>query len=425
MGYGHLRAAHALADALEERVVQVDRPPLTDGDEARLWHRVRAAYELASRLSTLPYAGAPLKWLLDEVTSIPALHPYRDLSQPTRGVMTLDRLIRKNLGRGLLEELRRTGRPLLTTFYSPAILADRAGLDRVYCVVTDTDVNRIWAPRSPQATRIRYLVPTPRAAKRLRAYGVPSHRILFTGYPLPHELVGGPGLELLTRNLAARIVRLDREGEFRRERREEVAHFLGPLPDEEEGRPPLLAFAVGGAGAQATLPGAFLPSMRRDIEAGRLRVALVAGMRPKVAEVLKGCVKSVGLEGSPGVEILFDEEMGAYFTKMNALLARTDLLWTKPSELCFFGALGLPLILASPVGAHERLNRRWVREAGAGVKQRDPRFAGEWLGDMLSEGTLAAAAWAGFMRLPKFGLYRILEAVKDDAVPLQGASHRA
>jgi hypothetical protein len=52
-----------------------------------------------------------------------------------------------------------------------------------------------------------------------------------------------------------------------------------------------------------------------------------------------------------------------------------------------------------------------VREAGAGVKQRDPRFAAEWLEDMLGDGSLAAAAWSGFLRLPKFGLYRILESV--------------
>jgi hypothetical protein len=426
MGYGHLRAAHALADVLGDRVVEVDKPPLTDLDEQRLWRRVRVAYELTSRLSTLPFAGAPLKWLLDELTSIPALHPYRDLSGPTPGVKTLDRLIRRNLGRGLVAELRRTGRPLLATFYSPAILADRAGLDRVYCVVTDSDVNRIWAPREPGQTRIRYLVPTPRAGRRLRAYGVPASQITFTGYPLPHELVGGPELGVLTRNLAARIVRLDREGEFRREWRDEVAHFLGPLPSEEEGKPPLLAFAVGGAGAQAELPRAFLPSMRRDIEEGRLRVALVAGVRPKVAEVLEGCVRTAGLEGTAGVEILFEQDLGTYFSKMNALLARTDLLWTKPSEMCFFGALGLPLILASPLGAHEQLNRRWVRESGAGVKQRDPRFAGEWLGDMLSDGSFAAAAWAGFIRLPKFGLYRILEAMRSEAIDrVPGAAHTA
>ena len=413
MGYGHLRAARPLAERLGEPVLLVDRPPLAHAEEQKLWKRVRSAYELTSRLSSLPVVGTPIKWALDELTSIPHLHPHRDLSAPTRGVLTLDRLIRRNLGQGLVAELRRTGRPLLTTFYSPAVLADRAGLEKVYCVVTDTDVNRIWAPVDAARTRIRYLVPTHRAAKRLRAYGVPHDRITFTGFPLPHELVGGPDLPVLTSNLAGRIVRIDPDGEFRREHREELAHFLGPLPAAEERRPPLVTFAVGGAGAQAELARKFLPSMRRDLEEGSLRIALVAGVKEKVKHVFQECLHEARLEGAVGrgVELLFEPELDDYFDAMNALLARTDVLWTKPSEMCFYAALGIPLVCGSPVGVHERFNRRWVREAGAGVKQRDPRFATEWLGDMLSEGTLAAAAWAGFMRLPKFGLYRILETV--------------
>jgi hypothetical protein len=97
-----------------------------------------------------------------------------------------------------------------------------------------------------------------------------------------------------------------------------------------------------------------------------------------------------------------------YFSRFNELLARTDVLWTKPSKLSLFAALGLPIVCAAPVGVHERRNRRWVRESGAGVKQRDPRFAAEWLGELLDEGELAAAAWSGYIRLPKLGLYRIL-----------------
>ena len=413
MGYGHLRAARPIADMLGEPVLLVDREPLADAEEQKLWQRVRDAYELTSRLSSLPVVGAPLKWALDELTSIPHLHPHRDLSAPTRGVLTMDRLFQRDLGRGLVAELRRSGRPLVTTFYSPAVLADRAGLTQVYCVVTDTDVNRIWAPVDARRTRIRYLVPTHRAAKRLQAYGVPRDRITFTGFPLPDELVGGPGLPLLTRNLAGRIARLDPDGEFRREHAEELAHFLGPLPAGEEGRPPLVAFAVGGAGAQAELVRQFLPSLRRDIEEGRLRLALVAGVKDKVRQLFEESLHEARLEGAlgRGVEILYRPRLDDYFTAMNALLARTDVLWTKPSEMCFYAALGIPLVCGPPVGVHERLNRRWVREAGAGVKQRDARFAADWLGDMLSEGTLAAAAWAGFMRLPKFGLYRVLEVV--------------
>jgi hypothetical protein len=413
MGYGHLRAAQPIADLLGQPVVHVDRPPLALPEEARLWRRVRAAYELTSRVSQVPVLGSPLKWGLDQLTSIPHLHPYRDLSAPTRGVRALERLVQGRLGQGLVEELRRSRRPLLTTFYTPAVVADRAGLDDVWCVVTDTDVNRIWAPVDARATRIRYLVPTHRAGKRLRQYGVPPDRIHFTGFPLPDELTGGPDLPALLRNLAARVVRLDREGEFRRECPEELAHFLGPLPREEEGRAPLLTYAVGGAGAQAAMARQFLPGLRPEIEEGRLRLALVAGVRPEVKQVFEECLGEAGLGGAlgHGVELLFEPTMEAYLRSMNGLLARTDVLWTKPSEMCFFAALGLPLVCAPPVGVHERFNRRWVRESGAGVKQRDARFAAEWLSDMLSEGTLAAAAWAGFMRLPKFGLYRILETV--------------
>jgi len=53
MGYGHLRAALSLAEALGEPVLRVDRAPLADTEEQKLWQRVRNAYELTSRLSSL------------------------------------------------------------------------------------------------------------------------------------------------------------------------------------------------------------------------------------------------------------------------------------------------------------------------------------------------------------------------------------
>lgn len=413
MGYGHLRAATSLADALGTEVFQVDRAPIVAPEEERLWRRVRGAYELVSRLSQVPVVGAPLRYVLDAATDIPRLHPYRDLSAPTRGVMTLERLVRRNLGQGLLAHLRATGSPLLTTFYSPAIVADRAGIDRVFCVVTDSDINRIWVPVEPEKTRIRYLVPTRRAARRLRAYGVPEERITFTGFPLPHALVGGPALPVLKANLAARLVRLDPSGEFRRSVPEELAHFLGALPREEEGKPALLTFAVGGAGAQADMVAAFLPGFRRALESGLLKIALVAGLRPEVDARFREAIKRARMEPlvGRGIELLLAQTFPEYYARVNALLARTDVLWTKPSELTFYGALGLPLVLAPPVGVHERYNRRWARESGAGLKQRDATFAAEWMTDWLADGMLAAAAWAGYMRLPKFGLYRILELV--------------
>jgi hypothetical protein len=414
MGYGHLRPARSLADAFGVDLVRVDGPPLAGPAEERLWRRVRVAYERTSRLSQVPVVGAPLRWALEAVTGIPRLHPFRDLSSPTRGVLALDRLVRRGLGKGLVAELRATGRPLLTTFYAPALLADLARAVDVFCVVTDTDVNRVWAPLQSRETRIRYLVPTPRAGRRLQAYGVPPERITYTGFPLPDELVGGPELSALKRNLAGRVARLDPGHAFRGEHAEELGLFLGAVPPDEPVTAPLVTFAVGGAGAQAGLARAFLPSMRRGVEEGRLRLALVAGTRRAVKALFEEALHAAGLEPAlraGAVEVQFAPDLDGYLREMNALLARTDVLWTKPSELCFYAALGIPLVCAAPVGVHERMNRRWVRESGAGFKQRDPRFAGEWLADLLADGALAAAAWAGFTRLPKLGLYRILEAV--------------
>ncbi len=410
MGYGHLRAALPLAEALGVPLLQADREPLARPEEKALWDRLRGAYEVTSRLSQLPVVGGPLQLLLDQATDIPSLYSRRDLSVPSRTALWLRQLARLGLGQGLIEELRARPRPLLTSFFVPAIVADLAGLESdIFCVATDTDVNRAWAPVEARETRIRYLVPTRRVAKRLVQYGVPEGRITFTGFPLPRELLGGPGLPALRRNLAGRLVRLDPRRAFRGETGGDVAAFLGPLPAEEEGRPPLLTFAVGGAGAQAELARGFLPSLRPEILEGRLRLALVAGARPAVRDVLMECVVGAQLEGAPGLELLFDADLGGYFRRFNELLARTDILWTKPSELTFFAALGLPVICAPPVGVHERRNRRWVRESGAGMKQHAPAFAAEWLADALADGQLAGAAWAGYVRLPKNGLYRILE----------------
>ena len=128
-------------------------------------------------------------------------------------------------------------------------------------------------------------------------------------------------------------------------------------------------------------------------------------------------MQQTGLAEHPGgIEILYEADIESYFARFDERLAETDVLWTKPSEMTFYAALGLPLVLAPPLGVHERYNRRWTIENGAGLKQRDPRYAGYWIREWLADGTLAAAAWSGFVRLPKFGLYQILERL-GQAIP--------
>jgi hypothetical protein len=41
-----------------------------------------------------------------------------------------------------------------------------------------------------------------------------------------------------------------------------------------------------------------------------------------------------------------------YFARYN-WLHETGVIWTKPSEPCFYPALGIPLLMSAPLGAHE------------------------------------------------------------------------
>jgi hypothetical protein len=173
-------------------------------------------------------------------------------------------------------------------------------------------------------------------------------------------------------------------------------------------------FAVGGAGAQAELVDEFLPSLRPLIEQGRLHLQLVAGTRPEVHQTFVDAIMKNGLEGLLGrdVSIIYGDDFKAYYDVMNQALANTDVLWTKPSELSFYPALGIACMLSRPLGAHERYNRRWLREQGVGLKHRRLDHARGWFEEWLEDGTLAAAAWSGFLRLPKHGTERIAQLVE-------------
>jgi hypothetical protein len=85
--------------------------------------------------------------------------------------------------------------------------------------------------------------------------------------------------------------------------------------------------------------------------------------------------------------------------------------------MTFYAALGLPLIFSAPVGAHEVKNRRWAIESGAGIEQRIPEVALDWLEELTMDGTLAGAAFAGMSRFPADGLYKIIDRITSSERP--------
>jgi UDP-N-acetylglucosamine:LPS N-acetylglucosamine transferase len=186
--------------------------------------------------------------------------------------------------------------------------------------------------------------------------------------------------------------------------------------------PPTLAFLVGGAGAQLGLARRVVRGLAPLLLGGRLRLLLVAGVRDEVRRSFAAAITAAGLdrlrddEGNGAIEVLYRPEMVSYLQHFNHRLADVDVAWTKPSEMSFYAALGLPLILAPPIGMHEDYNRRWVKEAGAGTDQREPEQVAHWLSEWLEDGTLAGMAWAGYRRLPQEGLYRIVEEVRGAVV---------
>jgi hypothetical protein len=415
MGLGHQRATYPLAPVAEGGVLPVGGRRSCSPEEARLWNRVRNTYEMVSRCKSIPLVGTSLFSLMDRLLAIPPYYPVRDLSKPDFQVKLLETLIDRGLCRGMLDRIRAKSLPLLTSYLAPAIAADRAGYDPVYCIVCDAEVARAWVARDPQASRIHYLVPCERTILRLRSYGVPAERISLTGFPLPLELLGNRSLDRLKLDLSRRISRLDPEGRFWERHGGSVIPVLGTAKPSAGRRGPLtITFAVGGAGAQGEIGRQVACSLSERLERGSVRLNLVAGVREEVKTRFEN-LKSKLLPGNPNLRVIFAPSKSEYFEKFSGVLHETDLLWTKPSELSFYCGLGIPLILCPTIGSQEVYNRKWLLEIGAGIPQDDPSCTGQWLFDLLHSGRLAEIAWNGFLNAEKCGTYRIREILEKTA----------
>ncbi|MBU2576080.1 hypothetical protein KKF64_03290 [Patescibacteria group bacterium] len=417
MGYGHQRAAYPLRGLDHQEVINANNYKGIPDKDRKIWKSSRKVYEAFSRFKNFPIIGQKVWDIFDSFQRIDPFYPRRNLTRPSMQLKQTYRMIKKKQwGKHLIEMLGKDPYPFITTFFIPAFMAEVWEYPgSIYCVVTDADISRAWAPMDTRGSRIHYLAPTQRVEERLRLYGVPKENITMTGFPLPNENIGEQE-KILKQDLWRRIIVLDPTQVFHKNYGDTLEQFLGKKPKqiiEHEDSRVWVMFAIGGAGAQRKLAAQVLKSLSVHIKTGKIGMYLVAGIHNDVEKFFKDKIAKFRLNDfvGKGIRIISADEKQEYFHKFNLAIRETDVLWTKPSELSFYSALGLPIIIAPPIGSQEHFNKYWLEVIGAGIPQENPKYTHEWIMDYLKNGWLAECALQGYLEAPRDGVERIKEVV--------------
>ena len=442
MGYGHQRTAFPLKRlAINSEIVNANNYPGIPQKDKNFWQLARRFYEAISKFKKLPLLGGLVFHIYNKLQAIPRFFPRRDLSRPPLSSRITFRLIKNGWGRHLIEKLAGAGAgarnasrsdaggpPLISAFFIPAFMAEYFNYPgEIFCVICDTDISRAWTSLRPGKSRIKYFAPNIRTQERLGLYGVRPENIFLTGYPLPLENIGGESMDILKNDLKSRLLNLDPQGRYRQTYGQLIKEHLGDLPSES-GRPLTIMFSVGGAGAQKDIAVRALVSLKNKIQSGEIKMILAAGVKDSVKDFFVKNIKRLGLGENlnaphesgaslsmqeKNIEIIFSSNIEHYFSRFNRALRTTDILWTKPSELSFYAALGLPIIVAPAIGSQEDFNKRWLLKSGFGMEQENPKYSAEWLFDWLDNGYLAECAMQGFIEGEKLGVLNIQKIITD------------
>ena len=115
--------------------------------------------------------------------------------------------------------------------------------------------------------------------------------------------------------------------------------------------------------------------------------------------------------------------MGGSIARGYAPGSKPDAEWniiSNPAAAQVVFSSGIPIIMAPTIGAQETFNRRWLEEIQAGIPQAEPRYANEWIFELLDQGRFAEASWSGFLKARKYGTYKIHELIATGTMTRQG-----
>ena len=217
MGYGHQRTAYPLKDiAFGGKVINANSYSGIPKKDKRFWRQTRYLYEFISRFKRIPLLGDLIFSILDRFQKILTYYPKRDLSKPDFALKNIFYFIKRGWGKDLIERLKKNPLPIVSTFFTPAFMAEEFKYpSQIYCVICDADINRSWVSLDPKKSKIKYFAPCTWARDRLKLYGVNPEHIFLTGYPLPKENIG-KNLEIIKEDMRNRLVNLDPYKKYRK-----------------------------------------------------------------------------------------------------------------------------------------------------------------------------------------------------------------
>jgi len=192
-----------------------------------------------------------------------------------------------------------------------------------------------------------------------------------------------------------------------------VRTYLGTVPTKQNGAV-VITFAVGGAGAQQALGKQIIQHLAPLLKAKKLKLCMMAATHEDAASGFKKAALEQGLSEQE-VQVVFCKSKDEYFKRFTEVLRKTDILWTKPSELSFYAALGIPLLLAPPIGSQEVQNQKWLVRLGAAIPQLKVEHADEWIPDFLNQGLFAEAAMQGFVEMERNGTKNITRVIESNS----------
>lgn len=413
MGYGHQRTAYPLKDIAFGGILHADNYKGMPFFDRIVWKSSREFYESISQFKKVPIIGELFFSKFDSMQRIDDFYPKKDRSILPKIAELSHKATEIGWGNDLIKKLSKYKIPFVSTFFTPAFMAEKYKYPGdIYIIICDTDISRSWAPIKPKISRIKYLAPTQRVVDRLLSYGVRKENIYFTGYPLPMKNLKDKTLSLLRDDIKKRLINLDPESVYYLKYKAHIESQIGKL-SVKPNRKLTLTFAVGGAGAQKELYIRIVKSLSEKIRKKDININLIAGTNLEVANFFRDELKCLDLKMflNKNIKIVYKKDINDYFDEFNFVLRNTDLLFTKPSELSFYSALGIPIIIMPTIGYQEKFNQEWLLRNGFGILPDNLDATNQWLDDFLKAGIFADIAMQSFVENKQDSVFAIKDII--------------